>query len=836
MPRSSSRPSSPRSSAPTPGRGPATGSCRRGRSSPTSWAARSTTARSSRRSTSAPRRLIETAVATLATDRALLLLGLPGTAKTWVSEHLAAAISGDSTLARAGHGRHGRRGRALRLELRPPAGRGSQQRRARAVAGLCARWTAAAIVRIEELTRMPSDVQDALITVLSEKSLPVPELSTEVLARPRLQPHRHRQRPRPRRQRAVQRAPPPLQHRRPARRPRRSRKRCASSRNVSPRWARRCRCPPRSRAGRRDPPGGQRVPRAAQRPERGRPHQVQDAVGHDEHGRGHLASSCRAWRWPSTSATARVTFDDLLDGIEAHGRARPGARRRSSGASTSTRSPRADMATRRLSTPRVRLLGIRHHGPGSARAVHAALRVATARHRAHRRPAEADGDRATSPIDPEMQPPVAMLGYVVDHPERAVFHPFASFSPEWVALTWALDADVPVRFIDLPVHHVLAPAADDPQLQLQPTPIVTRRSIRWPSWPRQRATTTPSDGGRTSSSIASRPTDRSIADAPFDAIGDAMTSLRQYHDPTAKAPTPSSAGARRTCVPASAGAIADGFSAHRGRLRRVARAGPRDAPRRRARPSATRRCIRGLRQGEGRDHVGAVDASPARIGHRATARASPSPGWYHHLFTHAGPDVIARWFAQAAQVLRAADHPASAADVVEATRLGVLARRAARPSARRSGRGRRRGTAVLGDRHRRADAADQQRARRRHADRLGARHHADGAARPQPGRRAEALPAEARGHQPHARARPAQAARSRSFRAAPSPTLLGVPWGAETEGRRSAGTFRETWQIRWEPELEVRLIEASALGTTVAVGGRGGGRRSGRSAPSRSAS
>ena len=45
-----------------------------------------------------PRRLMEVAVATLATDRALLLLGVPGTAKTWVSEHLAAAVSGDSAL------------------------------------------------------------------------------------------------------------------------------------------------------------------------------------------------------------------------------------------------------------------------------------------------------------------------------------------------------------------------------------------------------------------------------------------------------------------------------------------------------------------------------------------------------------------------------------------------------------------------------------------------------------------------------------------------------------------------------------------------------------------
>ena len=52
------------------------------------------------------RRLIEVAVATLATDRALLLIGIPGTAKTWVSEHLAAAISGDSTLLNSGYSRH----------------------------------------------------------------------------------------------------------------------------------------------------------------------------------------------------------------------------------------------------------------------------------------------------------------------------------------------------------------------------------------------------------------------------------------------------------------------------------------------------------------------------------------------------------------------------------------------------------------------------------------------------------------------------------------------------------------------------------------------------------
>ncbi len=56
-----------------------------------------------------PRRIVEVAVTTLATDRALLLLGVPGTAKTWVSEHLAAAVSGDSTLLVQGTAGHRRR-------------------------------------------------------------------------------------------------------------------------------------------------------------------------------------------------------------------------------------------------------------------------------------------------------------------------------------------------------------------------------------------------------------------------------------------------------------------------------------------------------------------------------------------------------------------------------------------------------------------------------------------------------------------------------------------------------------------------------------------------------
>lgn len=128
------------------------------------------------------RRLIETAVATLATDRALLLLGLPGTAKSWVSEHLAAAISGTSQRmiqCTAGTDenqiRYGwnyalllAKGPSREALVKTPLTRGMEE---------------GTIVRFEELTRMGSDVQDTLITILSEKMLPVPELNEVIEAR-----------------------------------------------------------------------------------------------------------------------------------------------------------------------------------------------------------------------------------------------------------------------------------------------------------------------------------------------------------------------------------------------------------------------------------------------------------------------------------------------------------------------------------------------------------------------------------------------------------------------------------------------------------------------------
>jgi len=127
------------------------------------------------------KRLIETAVSTLATDRALLLLGVPGTAKSWVSEHLAAAISGDSTLivqCTAGTDENQIRygWNYAQLLAHGPS------RDALVPTPLMRAMETGKICRLEELTRMGSDVQDTLITVLSEKMMPIPELNSAVYA------------------------------------------------------------------------------------------------------------------------------------------------------------------------------------------------------------------------------------------------------------------------------------------------------------------------------------------------------------------------------------------------------------------------------------------------------------------------------------------------------------------------------------------------------------------------------------------------------------------------------------------------------------------------------
>jgi MoxR-like ATPase len=127
------------------------------------------------------RRLVEIAVSTLVTDRALLLIGEPGTAKSWLSEHLAAAINGDST--KVVQGTAGTTEEQIRytwnyamLIARGPSPE------ALIKSPVFRAMESGTLARFEEITRCAAEVQDALISLLSEKRLAVPELATEVPA------------------------------------------------------------------------------------------------------------------------------------------------------------------------------------------------------------------------------------------------------------------------------------------------------------------------------------------------------------------------------------------------------------------------------------------------------------------------------------------------------------------------------------------------------------------------------------------------------------------------------------------------------------------------------
>ncbi len=464
-----------------------------------------------------------------------------------------------------------------------------------------------------------------------------------------------------------------------------------------------------------------------------------------------------------------------------------------------------------MSEPRVRLLGIRHHGPGSARAVRRLLRDSPPDVLLIEGPADADPVLPLA-AHPEMHPPVALLAYVADRPERASFSPFASFSPEWVALRWALDADVPVRFVDLPSRHTLvddAPEQLDLRAEAQRRPIDPLAELA--------AAAGYDDAERWWEDVVEHRLhpDADASLAPFTAIGEAMAALRAALEP---AGGPSDVTEHRREAHMRAGiraAVADGFAD----VVVVCGAWHVPALGRAFDPGQAKRDTAVLR---GMPKVKAV-VTWVPWTHRRLAAGTgygagvTAPGWYDHLYAHADDHVIARWFAEAAQVLRAADHPASAADVVEATRLAeALAALRGRPLAGLSevddaaravfGHGSDvpmrliSNDLVVGNRlgHVPDTTPMVPLARSLAAEQKRCRLKPDGSRK--------TLELDLR--------QPLHLQRSQLLHRL---SLLDIPWGHEAEGRRSAGTFRETWELRWEPEFELRVIEASALGTTVAT-------------------
>ena len=474
------------------------------------------------------------------------------------------------------------------------------------------------------------------------------------------------------------------------------------------------------------------------------------------------------------------------------------------------------------------LLGIRHHGPGSARAVRRVLDAYRPDVVLIEGPPEADPLIRMAGSE-EMVPPVALLAYrppeggskAVGTARTASFWPFAEFSPEWQALRWAVAQDVPVRFMDLPVAYRFGrtPASSNEDI-----PEPENEDTAPPDSLAERERIDPigvlaeaagyDDPERWWEDVVEHqhPTGGELAEAlaPFEAIALAMTEVR-----------------------ASAPALPDGEAVEERRreayMRTVIRSATKQYPKvvvvcgawhvpALAAPlppaSADSTVLKGL--SKGKVAMAWVPWTHGRLASWTGYGAGvTSPGWYHHLFTSTDRP-IARWLVGVAGLLRTEGLPVSSAHVIEATRLAeTLAVLRGRPLA---------GLSEVSEATR-AVLCDGDELRMHLVDRrmvVGERLGAVPADTPSVPLAADvaatqrrlrmtvsALDAELRLdlRQPMALDRSRFLHRLR---------LIGVDWGQSADAVRSGqGTFWEDWRIAWRPEFAVDLIAASGYGTTV---------------------
>ncbi|MBT2507162.1 hypothetical protein J7I98_14940 [Streptomyces sp. ISL-98] len=454
------------------------------------------------------------------------------------------------------------------------------------------------------------------------------------------------------------------------------------------------------------------------------------------------------------------------------------------------------------------LLGVRHHGPGSARAVRGALDAAQPRAVLIEGPPEGDALLALA-ADDAMRPPVALLAHVTDDPGRAAFWPLAEFSPEWVAIRWALGHDVPVRFMDLPAAHSLALAEEtgdsgeadagpgedpavDPLAVLAEAAGYDDPERWWEDVVEHRG----GGGGGGGDPFA-----------PFGALAEAMGALREMHgdgghprDRVREAYMRLQLRAARKEYGADIAVVCGAWH--------VPALGDKVAT-----ATADRALLKGLPK---------VKAEMTWVPwtHRRLARRSgygagiDSPGWYGHLF--GAPDrPVERWMTKVAGLLRDEDRMVSSAHVIEAVRLAeTLAAMRGRPLA---------GLTETTDAVRAVmcEGSDVPLALVRDrlvvGDVLGEVPDAAPAVPLQRdltrSQRSLRLKAEAQDRELELDLRKDNdAARSRLLHRL---RLLSIGWGEPAASRGSTGTFRESWRLRWEPELSVRVAEAGVWGTTV---------------------
>jgi len=436
----------------------------------------------------------------------------------------------------------------------------------------------------------------------------------------------------------------------------------------------------------------------------------------------------------------------------------------------------------------VHLLGIRHHGPGSARSVVRALDAIDPDILLVEAPADVQSSLAWVG-HPGLVPPVALLGYVANEPGRAIFAPFASFSPEWQAIAWVNERDRPVVAIDLPMAVTFAEQGTD-ELLADTAPPDPLRALA--------AAAGDSDPERWWEDVIEHRGDGAPA---FAAVAEAMAAARDGAI-TAAGEERREAHMRR----AIRRAVKDGHET----IAVVCGAWHVPALDLDGRPAAVDTAtLRGL------PRVKVASAWVPWTHRRLTTSSGygagvDSPGWYRHVFDHPGSDGVARFLVDAAHLLRAHGQSASPDHLIAGTRLAdALATMRGRP---------RPGLVEVLDA---ADAVmgglDLVRSELVVGDALG--RVPDGA--PQ-----VPLARDLAKAQKSARLTPAATPKTLEVDLR-TPTglrkshllhrllALGVPWGAPEEGRGSSGTFRETWRVAWEPELSVRLVERSGYGSTV---------------------
>ncbi len=461
----------------------------------------------------------------------------------------------------------------------------------------------------------------------------------------------------------------------------------------------------------------------------------------------------------------------------------------------------------------VEVFGIRHHGPGSARSLVAALTDYQPDAVLIEGPADADPLLRWVLAD-GMTPPLALLGYAPDHPQTAAFWPYAVFSPEWQAMTYALQRGIDVGFCDLPAGAMLArwPRRQPPDDDLGESDDVPSETLSGPPVEQQdplallAAAAGYDDPERWWDDLVESRLDSS---SPFPLITDAMAELRMIMDQGRDA----AREARREAYMRQK--IREALK--RGRERVAVVCGAWHAPVLRWPLPPAAADVRTLRGAPRRK----ITLTWVPWTHQRLASATgygagvASPGWYHHLWIT--PDrPIVRWLAKVAQALRVRDLPVSSAHVIEAVRLAeTLASLRGRPLAGL------------------AEVTEATRAVLCDGDELGVRYVTDhlvvGQALGSVNQAVPTVPLEAdlartcrtlrvrreaqlRFHDLDLR-RPIDQARSQLFHRL---QLLGLRWIVPAESSvQSQGTFRETWESRWEPEYSVAIVEASVWGTTV---------------------